>query len=192
MSCIIYHTFLHFAMDLPRWSGVHVIRKGRFLFSVEESQESFFGLLLYLMGKSADLSNIHCWLIVLGQSIVINSFKSTLKKSYVVREPLLILIEKGWMEVILIIILWCWISRHYRRGKWYRRYTGLFLGYYVLVDVFMRVWRIRSCGRTHHERCVVSEHYCRPVEAVHGICLPNGNRTFLLHFTRLRLYFSRL
>lgn len=118
-----------------------------------------------------------------------------IKKSYVVREPLLILIEKGWMEVILIIILWCWISRHYRRGKWYRRYTGLFLGYYVLVDVFMRVWRIRSCGRTHHERCVVSEHYCRPVEAVHGICLPNGNGTFLqktLLFTRLRLYFSRL
>ncbi|GBO06494.1 hypothetical protein AVEN_211538-1 [Araneus ventricosus] len=31
----------------------------------------------------------------------------------------------------------------------------------------------RSCGRTDHESCEVSEHHCGSVAPLHGVCLPN-------------------
>ncbi|GBN01619.1 hypothetical protein AVEN_228815-1 [Araneus ventricosus] len=31
----------------------------------------------------------------------------------------------------------------------------------------------RSCGRTDHESCELSEHHCGSVAPLHGVCLPN-------------------
>ncbi|GBO40335.1 hypothetical protein AVEN_258057-1 [Araneus ventricosus] len=31
----------------------------------------------------------------------------------------------------------------------------------------------RSCGRTDHETCELSEHHCGSVASLHGVCLPN-------------------
>ncbi|GBO01941.1 hypothetical protein AVEN_216935-1 [Araneus ventricosus] len=31
----------------------------------------------------------------------------------------------------------------------------------------------RSCGRTDHESCELSEHHCGSIAPLHGVCLPN-------------------
>ncbi|GBM90767.1 hypothetical protein AVEN_188989-1 [Araneus ventricosus] len=52
-------------------------------------------------------------------------------------------------------------------------YTGWWRRYYSLGDVLMGGSGTRSCGRTDHESCELSEHRCGSVAPLHGVCLPN-------------------
>ncbi|GBM90242.1 hypothetical protein AVEN_86211-1 [Araneus ventricosus] len=45
--------------------------------------------------------------------------------------------------------------------------------YYTLGDVLMGGSGTRSCGRTDHESCELSEHHCGSIAPLHGVCLPN-------------------
>ncbi|GBN86967.1 hypothetical protein AVEN_147222-1 [Araneus ventricosus] len=51
--------------------------------------------------------------------------------------------------------------------------TGWWWKYYPLGDVLMSGSGTRSCGRTNHEICELSEHHCGSVAPLHGVCLPN-------------------
>ncbi|GBN29717.1 hypothetical protein AVEN_94106-1 [Araneus ventricosus] len=55
-----------------------------------------------------------------------------------------------------------------------RSYTGWWWCFaYALGDVLMGGSGTRSCGRTDHESCELSEHHCGSVAPLHGIYLPN-------------------
>ncbi|GBO40703.1 hypothetical protein AVEN_114222-1 [Araneus ventricosus] len=48
---------------------------------------------------------------------------------------------------------------------WWWRY------YYALEDLLMGGSGTRSCGRTDHESCELSEHHCGSFSPLHGFCL---------------------
>ncbi|GBM60783.1 hypothetical protein AVEN_188448-1 [Araneus ventricosus] len=54
-----------------------------------------------------------------------------------------------------------------------RSYTGCWWWCYALEFVLMGSSGTRSCGRTDHESCELSEHHCGSVAPLHGVCLPN-------------------
>ncbi|GFT22270.1 DDE_3 domain-containing protein [Trichonephila clavipes] len=73
-----------------------------------------------------------------------------------------------------------------------RSYTGRWWRYYALGDVFLGISGTRGCGRADHECYRVSEHHCRPVAPLHGLCFPAENGMFqqdnaLCHKTKIVL-----
>ncbi|GBL85978.1 hypothetical protein AVEN_89043-1 [Araneus ventricosus] len=72
---------------------------------------------------------------------------------------------------------WCQGTQSARRTValllYSRSYTGWWWRYYALGEVLISGSGIRSCGRTDHESCELSEHHCGSVAPLHGVCLPN-------------------
>ncbi|GBO36636.1 hypothetical protein AVEN_173019-1 [Araneus ventricosus] len=81
-----------------------------------------------------------------------------------------------------------WIMDEWKRVAWVRRLPGEVgcccsplvqqVIYWLLVavlcfgGVLMGGSGTRSCGRTDHESCELSEHHCGSVAPLHGVCLP--------------------
>ncbi|GBN32839.1 hypothetical protein AVEN_177871-1 [Araneus ventricosus] len=59
-----------------------------------------------------------------------------------------------------------------------RSCTDWWWQYYALGDVLMGGSGTRSCGRTDHESCELSDHRCGSVASLHGVCLPHWKLSF--------------